>query len=291
MDLYKVDTELTIYGDTWTVFAEDSKGRLLPMGTTPKLTLGEKLFGKYRRFFAVNLEPPRYATTITTASAIGQRKFTVNLKIRFVVADPHRVIKLKGDLEEGLIEPLRSAINQVTRKHELKDFALAADEVNDLNSSAAAKSAISPAFKLLSFEADVVPPKGTVLEAEMLDDIRSLELQLTAAVFRGDKDLERNYRAALAVMKELSREKGKAANEDHQSKLINLHDTIKLLADIDEQKSRMNATSDSAIMAAAAAQQKALLLQLNRSLGIADGDVPKPDDGPKPPHDKPKDSN
>lgn len=169
------------------LFGETAGGELVELGNPPRLTLGERLLKKYKRFLAVDVAERPLETTHNLRSLTGTMEFTVRFSLKYRVSDPRLVATERIDPKLLLIEPLLRKAARLAEQFPITEFKNAQRALNDLNDDSGLIERSRQGFCLTDIHAEISPDNDHVIEENLEEKLRSVKLRIAAALAEGNR--------------------------------------------------------------------------------------------------------
>jgi len=190
----------------WQVFARTRAGDVIAL-KTPKLSLGERLLGKYGPFWQVDTRPQQSDRTLQVRSKTGRLAFQVAIRLTYALrADGvERLVDSADPVAQFLMPTVETEARSVARRYTIQDYDLFSDALNE---------ALDPRRSVL-WRDGPVDLLGVLVEADMPADMVSVDEQMAMlegldgrvalAELKGETAAAQRMRNAADAMREFVR--------------------------------------------------------------------------------------
>ena len=221
----------------WVTLGMTKNGQIHDFGGSRKMTLGERLLGKFASFFHVDKTSQTQALTLAALSATGRYEFPIKVEIDFKIQDAAAFVEQEDAVEKSLMAHLRRAIYPVAKTTQADDFNLLENTLTQQLDPGRSGPSTYGMFEVTAVAVDVQPPEGYSLSSSDKDDVANLELRTAARLARGEKEGAENLKTANESIRETLRRQQFSEMDLYSDNL----DRIKILLD---KRNEIEATAD-----------------------------------------------
>lgn len=193
----------------WLTFAKTKQNRIVPLGDPPKLTIGERILGRYSQFFQLYTGWTRETSQVDAVSAIGE------MKLHATIETSYRIDKLKAedaildgiDLEESILRPLAQTVRKLAKDYRPDDYKAFENAVEAQLKFDCAAIARKSVFEINDIEVSVRRDENVADVDEIKLLVNTVQARLVKAVHDENAGKAESLRMTLNVMHELQNRK------------------------------------------------------------------------------------
>lgn len=210
MTLYTTYSSLPQTQANQMTFARTERGEYVSLGMFPRLTIGERLLGKYKQFFQIGLGSRTQSRTFKTRSASGRLQFEIELDVSFFVPEDKaiNVFTWDGDPVEKMMKTFEADAREESEFWEIRQYLELQWKLKDQFDPKNANPTNNP-LSIERVSVSVSPPDEVTLPNEQVVNLKNLDLQIAEAESRGDKKTAANLREARNVLHEIRNDEAK----------------------------------------------------------------------------------
>ncbi len=193
----------------WLTFGKTRKNQIVSLGHPARLTLGERLLGKYARFYQVHTGWTRDSTQFDAISSVGEMKFHVTLDVTYRI-DQGKMEDaiLDGiDIEETLMRPLAKAVGKQAKRFGPEEYKMFEDECEAQLKVEASSIARVSLFEVNTVDVIVKRDENVADPDEINMIVNTVRARLVKATHDGDEAKAASLNATLGVIRGLQKDK------------------------------------------------------------------------------------
>lgn len=216
----------------WRSYGRTGKSEVVFLGDPARLTIGEKLLGKYTRFYQVYTGWNSQVITVDATSAVGEMQFhvTLNIACRIAEASAPDAIRDGFDLTESVVQPLSQVVRKAAKRFVPQDYKSFEDAVEAQITQEAGHISRTGPFEIGRVEVSVRRDENVADRDEFETLMSTLSARLAKATHDGNTEKATSLANTLQVMRDLQNNKhADTLNDARQAK--DVQDAINDLLD------------------------------------------------------------
>ncbi len=233
MELVERFTSLPKGRPGWATFGRTAAGEMRALGEAPRLTLGERLLGRYSSFMQVDLNHRTAEVAFEARSATGRKAFSIRLEVDYRVREPDIVAAGQGTLDQAVIVPMKRLAAAEATEVEAPDYIELQYRLSDKLDPNRTGQAVRGPFEVTAVAVTVDPPKDIKLNTEARETLRDIEMRHVEALATGDTATAQNLLRAMEAMETL-RHHGASTLQSRATNAIKIKQAIQELLETGE---------------------------------------------------------
>jgi hypothetical protein len=190
------------------IVARTRQGDLIEL-KNGKLSLGERLMGRYGPFWRIDTRPQQHRQAMKVRSRTGRLNFDVDVRVTFSL-DPGSVEKLldvADPVAEFLVPMLEAEARAEGRKFAIQDYEVFGDALTAALDPRRSVVWRDLPIRILTVQIDADMPPDIVSVDEQRAMLEGLDGRIALAEMKGDTEAARRMRNAADAMREFVRRK------------------------------------------------------------------------------------